>query len=51
MTALTTRRFASQGQLEEALAARLREAVAARGASAIMLSGGHTPLPAYRQLA
>lgn len=51
MTVLTTRRFASQAQVEEALAARLREAIAARGASAIMLSGGHTPLPAYRQLA
>jgi 6-phosphogluconolactonase len=51
MTLLTTRRFASPAQLEQALAARLREAIAARGASAIMLSGGKTPLPAYRALA
>jgi 6-phosphogluconolactonase len=51
MTTLTTRQFASRAALDGALAERLRQAIGARGATAIMLSGGHTPLPAYRQLA
>jgi 6-phosphogluconolactonase len=51
MTTLTTRRFATRAALDAALAERLGSAIAARGASAIMLSGGHTPLPAYRALA
>ena len=51
MTTLTTRRFDSRGALDAALAERLGGAIAAAGASAIMLSGGHTPLPAYRALA
>jgi 6-phosphogluconolactonase len=50
MTTLTTRRFDTRSALDAALAARLGEAIAAAGASAIMLSGGTTPLPAYRTL-
>jgi 6-phosphogluconolactonase len=51
------RRFADTAELTAALAARLERALtgpAAQGAearSAIMLSGGNTPLPAYRALA
>jgi 6-phosphogluconolactonase len=51
MTTLTTRRFATRAALDLALEERLRTAIAASGASAIMLSGGTTPLPAYRALA
>jgi 6-phosphogluconolactonase len=51
MTTLTTRRFATRAQLDQALTARIADAVAARGPSAIMLSGGQTPLPAYGALA
>jgi 6-phosphogluconolactonase len=51
MTTLTTRFFDSRSALEAALAERLARALAAPGASAIMLSGGSTPLPAYRALA
>jgi 6-phosphogluconolactonase len=51
MTALTTRHFPSRAALDAALAQRLGQAIAANGASAIMLSGGTTPLPAYRALA
>ena len=50
MTTLTTRRFGSRAALDGALQERLARAIAARGATAIMLSGGHTPLPAYRAL-
>jgi 6-phosphogluconolactonase len=50
MTTLTTRRFDTRGALDAALEERLRRAIAAPGASAIMLSGGTTPLPAYRAL-
>src|SRR5256714_3964254 len=51
MTTLTTRRFASRAALDTALEQRLRQAIGASGASAIMLAGGTTPLPAYRSLA
>jgi 6-phosphogluconolactonase/glucosamine-6-phosphate isomerase/deaminase len=51
MTTLTTRRFDTRGALDTALEARLAQAIAAAGPRAIMLSGGHTPLPAYRALA
>src|SRR2546430_200163 len=51
MTTLITRRFASRAALDAALEQRLRQAIGASGASAIMLSGGTTPLPAYRALA
>ena len=51
MTHLNVRRFDSRAELEAALAERLRGALAAAGATAVMLSGGNTPLPAYRALA
>jgi 6-phosphogluconolactonase len=51
MTRLVTRRFPSRAALDAALAQRLGQAISATGASAIMLSGGTTPLPAYRALA
>ena len=50
MTNLTTRRFDSRSALDAALAERLARAIAATGPSAIMLSGGSTPLPAYLAL-
>ena len=54
MNTVQIRRFATRAELDAALAARLEQAItaaAASGGGAIMLSGGHTPLPAYRQLA
>jgi 6-phosphogluconolactonase len=51
MTSLATRRFASRSALDAALEERLARAIAATAPSAIMLSGGTTPLPAYRALA
>jgi 6-phosphogluconolactonase len=51
VTTLTTRRFPSRAALDAALAQRLGQALCTNGASAIMLSGGTTPLPAYRALA
>jgi 6-phosphogluconolactonase/glucosamine-6-phosphate isomerase/deaminase len=51
MTTLTARRFDTRGALDTALEARLAQAIAAPGPRALMLSGGHTPLPAYRALA
>jgi 6-phosphogluconolactonase len=53
MQPLQIRRFPSRAELDAALADRLAQTIgaAASGAVAIMLSGGHTPLPAYRQLA
>ena len=50
MTELTTRRFDSRAALDVALEERLGRAIAAAGPSAVMLSGGSTPLPAYRAL-
>jgi 6-phosphogluconolactonase len=52
MTTLTTRRFATRAELDTALAERLAGFVVdSAGASpAVMLSGGTTPLPAYRTL-
>ena len=50
MSTLTTRRFSDRGELETALAERLRTALSAPGASAVMLAGGSTPLPAYRAI-
>jgi 6-phosphogluconolactonase len=50
MTKLITRRFDSRSTLDAALEERLARAIAATGPSAIMLSGGTTPLPAYRAL-
>jgi 6-phosphogluconolactonase len=51
MTTLTTRRFATRDALDTALEQRLAQAIAAAGPRAVMLSGGHTPLPAYRAVA
>ncbi len=51
MTTHTTRGVGSRSTLDAALAERLARALAAPGASAVMLSGGSTPLPAYRALA
>lgn len=53
MHRLQIRRFPTRAELDAALAARLEQALleAASAPLAIMLSGGHTPLPAYRQLA
>jgi 6-phosphogluconolactonase len=51
MTTLTTQRFTSRAALDTALEQRLRQAIAAPRPSAIMLSGGTTPLTAYRALA
>lgn len=51
MTELATRRFASRRALESALEERLARAIAAPTATAVMLCGGSTPLPAYRALA
>jgi len=50
VTTLTLRRFDSREALDAALGERLARAIAAPGPSAIMLSGGTTPLPAYRAL-
>lgn len=50
MTTLAIRRFSSRAALDAALEERLGRAIAASGPSAIMLSGGTTPLPAYRAL-
>ena len=55
MTTLTTRHFATRAELDAALAERLGRCLAdsqvATAAAAVMLSGGTTPLPAYRALA
>jgi 6-phosphogluconolactonase len=51
MTTLTTHRFASRAALDAAVEERLRRAIAAPHPCAIMLSGGTTPLAAYRSLA
>jgi 6-phosphogluconolactonase len=54
-TAISVRRFASTAELQAALIQRLELALTTSagndGGSVIMLSGGHTPMPAYRELA
>src|SRR5690349_3966975 len=50
MTTLNTRPFDSRTAFDTAVAQRLGQALAAAGPSAVMLSGGTTPLPAYRAL-
>jgi 6-phosphogluconolactonase/glucosamine-6-phosphate isomerase/deaminase len=61
-SSIQIRRFLSRAELEAALEERLRLAITrpggavagaagARGAVAVMLSGGSTPLPAYRSVA
>ena len=53
MTTLHTHRFVSRTELDAALVERLGRAIADDGGHdiAIMLSGGKTPMPAYRELA
>jgi 6-phosphogluconolactonase len=53
MTTLHTRRFVSRTELDAALVERLARAIVAGdgAATAIMLAGGKTPLPAYNELA
>jgi 6-phosphogluconolactonase len=51
VTELAVSVFASRAELDAALSARLATALAARGAGAVMLSGGTTPMNAYRSLA
>src|SRR5882757_6359304 len=53
MTMITMRRFASNAEFDAALAERLERAISspAAAATAVMLSGGRTPLPAYREVA
>jgi 6-phosphogluconolactonase len=51
MTTLTTCPFDSRTAFDTALEQRLGQALAAAGPSAVMLSGGTTPLPAYNALA
>ncbi len=53
MTTLQTRRFVSRAELDAALVERLGQAIAdtSAGGSAVMLSGGSTPMPVYRELA
>jgi 6-phosphogluconolactonase len=51
---IRTRRFADRAELTAALASRLERALAGDGAPsapAVMLTGGETPIPAYRSLA
>jgi 6-phosphogluconolactonase len=53
MTIIAMRRFASNAELDAALVERLERAISAPAAAgtAVMLSGGRTPLPAYREVA
>ena len=53
MTTIHTRRFSSAEQFNTALIERLERAITgpAAAGTAVMLSGGRTPLPAYRELA
>lgn len=52
MTTLNLLRFTSTDELNRALVERLERAISDPGSahSAVMLSGGHTPLTAYREL-
>jgi 6-phosphogluconolactonase len=57
MPKIDVRRFATRSELDTALADRLEKSIRATaeqsggGPAVIMLSGGHTPLPAYREVA
>ena len=51
MTTLHTRRFVSRTELDAALVDRLASTIGTGASTAIMLSGGKTPLPAYNELA
>ena len=52
-TAIAVRRFESLAQLNAALVQRLEGVLTsvATGGAAVMLSGGRTPMQAYRELA
>jgi 6-phosphogluconolactonase len=53
MTTIQTRHFDSSAEFDAALVARLERAISGPDAAgtAVMLSGGRTPLPSYRELA
>ena len=53
MTIISMRRFLSNAEFDAALVERLERAVSgpATAGTAVMLSGGRTPLPAYREVA
>jgi 6-phosphogluconolactonase/glucosamine-6-phosphate isomerase/deaminase len=53
MTMIAMRRFASNAEFDAALVERLERAIsgAAAANTALMLSGGRTPLPTYREVA
>ncbi|HUI59473.1 MAG TPA: 6-phosphogluconolactonase [Steroidobacteraceae bacterium] len=53
MTTIQSRRFATAAELDAALIERLERAISGPAAArtALMLAGGRTPLPAYRELA
>jgi 6-phosphogluconolactonase len=53
MTTIQARRFATVTEFDAALIERLQQAISGPNASrtAVMLSGGKTPLPTYRELA
>lgn len=51
MTTLSISHFPTREALDSALGQSLRRAIAASDAYALMLSGGTTPLPAYRAIA
>jgi 6-phosphogluconolactonase len=53
MTIISMRRFVSNAEFDAALVERLERAVSgpAAAGTAVMLSGGRTPLPAYREVA
>ena len=57
MPKIDVRRFPTRAELDTALADRLEQAIRATagqsggGSPVLMLSGGHTPLPAYREVA
>jgi 6-phosphogluconolactonase len=53
MTIISMRRFMSNAEFDAALIERLERAISgpAAAGTAVMLSGGRTPLPAYREVA
>src|SRR6201994_4631119 len=53
MTIIAMRRFGSNAEFDAALAERLQRAISGPAAAntAVMLSGGRTPLPTYREVA
>jgi 6-phosphogluconolactonase len=53
MTIISMRRFVSNAEFDAALVERLERAISgpAAASTAVMISGGRTPLPAYREVA